>query len=54
MRDSEMLLIAQSDNEEYGLYRPRERSGQAGDTDEGLWYIKVAINGYVRATISPD
>jgi hypothetical protein len=54
IRDSEMLLVAQSDNGEYGLYRPKERDGQSGDTDEGLWYIKVAINGYVRATTGQD
>ncbi len=49
-----MLLVAQSDDREYGLYQPRERDGQASDTAEGLWYIKVGINGYVRAKLSPD
>ena len=54
IRDSEMLLVAQSDDGEYGLYRPQQRASQPDETNEGPWYIKVAINGYVRATLKAE
>ena len=53
MRDSEMLLVAQSDDGEYGLYSPRQRTRQTSETDEGPWYIKTGTNGYLRATLTP-
>ena len=54
IRDSELLLVAQSDDGEYGLYRPLQSAIQPEETMEGPWYIKVAINGYVRATLKAD
>ena len=54
IRDSDLLLVAQSDDGEYGLYRPIQRASQPDETNEGPWYIKVAINGYVRATLKAD
>jgi hypothetical protein len=54
IRDSEMHLAGQSDDGEYGLYRPLQRASEPDEATEGPWYIKVAINGYVRATIKVD
>ena len=53
-RDSEMLLAAKSDDGEYGLYAPKQRTSQPGEPDEGPWYIKTGTNGYLRATTKPD
>lgn len=53
-RDSEMLLVAKSDDGEYGLYAPKQRTIQPGEPDEGPWYIKTGNNGYLRTTTKPD
>ncbi len=57
VRDSEMLLVAKSDDGDYGLYAPKQRASepsQSGEPDEGAWYLKTGTNSYLRATIKPD
>jgi hypothetical protein len=54
IRDSEMLLVAKSDDGEYALYAPKQRTSNPSEPDEGPWYVKTGTNSYLRATTKPD